>query len=83
MLNIIQWNCRGLKANLNDLLLLITNCTVKHILINCHYLRQIRSKHYKSDNLKDLFENNNPSKIINFIKEIGIVRKIKKKKKVY
>lgn len=51
-------------------------CTVKHILINCHYLRQIRSKHYKSDNLKDLFENNNPSKIINFIKEIGIVRKI-------
>ena len=37
--------------------------TVKHILINCDRFRQIRPKHYQTNNLKNLFKNSKPEEI--------------------
>lgn len=52
--------------------------TIKDILLNCFNFQQTWNKLYKSDNLKNLFENVDPSNM-NFIKEIGLYRRIYKK----
>ena len=50
--------------------------TVEHILINCMDFQPTRQKYYTSANLSDLF-NNVPSRtIVDFIKEIGLYRKL-------
>ena len=43
--------------------------TVKHILINCDRFRQIRPKHYQTNNLKDLFKISKPEELFSFLKE--------------
>ena len=50
--------------------------TVKHILINCDGFRRIRPKHYQTNNLKNLFKNSEPQKILSFLKEINLFNKI-------
>ena len=53
-----------------------TPLTVEHILINCMDFQPTRQKYYTSANLSDLF-NNVPSRtIVDFIKEIGLSRKL-------
>ena len=49
---------------------------VKHILINCDRFRQIRPKHYQTNNLKNLFKNSKPEEILSFLKEINLFIKI-------
>ena len=50
--------------------------TVKHILIECLDYSEIRSKYYRSKNLKALFNTIEPRKIIGFIAEIGLLKRI-------
>ena len=52
--------------------------TVKHILINCDRFWQIHSKHYQTDNLKNLLKNPKPEEILSFLKEINLFIKIVK-----
>jgi len=47
--------------------------TVKHILMECVDLNDIRNKHFVASSIKDLFENVEASKIIDFIKETGFI----------
>ena len=49
--------------------------TVKHILMDCVDFDVARSSHFRADSLKDLFETVDPSKILNFIKDIGLFYK--------
>ena len=50
--------------------------TVKHILINFDRFRQIHPKYYQTNNLKNLFKNSKPEKILSFLKEINLFIKI-------
>ena len=50
--------------------------TVKHILMECSDLIEIRNKYYVVESLKALFSNVSPVKIINFLKEINVYNKI-------
>ena len=50
--------------------------TVEHILLDCTDFTDSRSKYYKSENLKALFDTIEPKKIINFIFEIGLSKRI-------
>ena len=50
--------------------------TVKHILIECVDFAETRKKYYRFKNLKDLFGNSKPSKILGFIREIGLYDKL-------
>ena len=54
------------------------NCqlTIKHILIECIDYSEIRSKYYKSKNQRDLLDTIEPKKIIDFIREIGLFKRI-------
>jgi kelch-like protein 2/3 len=53
-----------------------TPLTVEHILLNCIDFQLIRDKYYTFANLSELF-NNVPSRtIVDFIKEIGLYRKL-------
>ena len=54
------------------------NCqlTIKHILIECKDYQEIRSKYYRSENLKALLNTIETKKIIGFIKEIGLLKRI-------
>jgi len=42
---------------------------VKHILIECVDLNDVRNKHFVASSIKDLFDNIEAQKIIGFIKE--------------
>jgi len=42
---------------------------VKHILVECVYLKDVRNKHFVASSIKDLFDNIEAHKIIDFIKE--------------
>ena len=44
--------------------------------MNCNRFRQIRPKHYKTNNLKDLFKNSKPEEILSFQKETNLFIKI-------
>ena len=43
--------------------------TVKHILVKCVDLKDVRNKHYVASSIKDLFDTIEAHKIIDFIKE--------------
>jgi kelch-like protein 2/3 len=49
-----------------------TNVTVKHILIDCIDYTHIRQKYYNEPDLKKLFANVHPAKILGFLKEINL-----------
>jgi len=44
--------------------------TVKHILVECADLKDVRNKHFVASSIKDVFENVEAQSIIDFIKEI-------------
>ena len=46
--------------------------TVKHILIECAYLLEIRKKCFKERSLYSLFRNVIPEMIFDFLREIGV-----------
>ena len=46
--------------------------TVKHILIECVDFSFIRQRFYSASSMKDLFANTHPTKIISFLKKIGL-----------
>ena len=50
--------------------------TVKHILIDCIDFALVRQKYFHVNSMKELFEEVDPSNILNFIKEIGLLYKI-------
>lgn len=50
--------------------------TIKHLLIDCQSLAQQRARFYNVRNIKELFENINPDKILAFIKHLGLFNKI-------
>jgi len=43
--------------------------TVKHILVECADLKDVRNKHFVASSIKDLFDNTEAHKIVDFIKE--------------
>ena len=50
--------------------------TIKHILLECYDLHEIRIKHYNAVNMKSLFNQISTASILNFLKEINIFTKI-------
>ena len=50
--------------------------TVKHILIECADLLEIRKKYQEEKSLNSLFRNVIPEKKIDFLREIGVFYKI-------
>ena len=49
--------------------------SVKHILIDCVDFAVIRHKYFQVTSMKELFDKVAPSRIISFIKEIGLFYK--------
>ena len=49
---------------------------VKHILIECHDFAHIRNRYFNVNSMGDLFKNVDPSKILKFIKDIGLFYKL-------
>ena len=50
--------------------------TVKHILVECEDFKDTRLKHFLQQDLKELFEENYPNSIIEYLKEIGLYNKM-------
>ena len=50
--------------------------TVKHNLIECADLLEIRKKHFEERSLYSLFRNVIPERIFDFLREIGVFYKI-------
>ena len=50
--------------------------TVKHILVECVDLKDVRNKHFVASSIKDLFDNIEAHKIINFIKETRFYKQL-------
>ena len=50
--------------------------TIKHILLECADLALIRRRFYNVNSLKDLFEEINVNKILDFLKEIDLFNKL-------
>jgi len=48
--------------------------TVKHIVVECADLKDVRNKHLVDSSIKDLFDNIEAHKIIDFIKETCFIR---------
>jgi len=49
---------------------------VKHILVECFDLNDVRNKHFVASNIKDLFNNIEAHKIIDFIKETRFYKQL-------
>ena len=47
--------------------------TVKHILVECADLKDVRNKHFVASSIKDLFDTIEAHKIIDFIKETRFI----------
>jgi len=47
--------------------------TVKHILVECVDLKDVRNKHFVASSIKDLFDSIEVHKIIDFIKETRFI----------
>ena len=45
----------------------------KHILVECVDLKYVRNKHFVASSIKDLFDNIEAHKIIDFIKETDFI----------
>ena len=52
---------------------LLTIINIKHILITCSDLIEIRLSHFTAQSLHELFQEISPEKIFNFLKEINIL----------
>ena len=50
--------------------------TVKHILVECVDLKDVRNKHFVASSMKDLFDSNEAHKIIDFIKETRFYKQL-------
>ena len=50
--------------------------SVKHFLLDCTDFRIIRSRFYRVNGLKELFDTVEPVRIFSFLKEIGLYNKI-------
>jgi len=50
--------------------------TVKHILVECVDLKDVRNKHFVAFSIKDLFDNIEAHKIIDFIKETRFYKQL-------
>ena len=50
--------------------------TVKHILVECVDLKDVRNKHFVASSIKDLFDNIEAHKIIDFIKETRFYKQV-------
>ena len=50
--------------------------TIQHILVNRDGFRRTYPKYYQTGNLKYLFKNTKPEKILNFLKETNFFTKI-------
>jgi len=50
--------------------------TVKHILIECVDLNNVRNKHFVASSIKDLFDNIETHKIIDFITETRFYKQL-------
>ena len=50
--------------------------TIKHILTKCMEFKNIRTKYYKCTNMKSIFDIIEPKKILSFLKEINLFKKI-------
>ena len=50
--------------------------SVKHFLLDCTHFRIIRSRFYRVNILKELFDTVEPVRIFSFLKEIGLYNKI-------
>ena len=50
--------------------------TVKHIMIECVDLNDVRNKHFVASSIKDLFDNIKAQKIIDFIKETRFYKQL-------
>ena len=49
--------------------------TIKHVLLTCSDLIQIRQSHYTAQSLSELFQEISPDKIFNILKEVSIFGK--------
>ena len=50
--------------------------TVKHILVECVNLKDVRNKHFVASSIKDLFDSIEAHKIIDFIKETRFYKQL-------
>ena len=50
--------------------------TVKHILVECADLKDVRNKHFVASSIKDLFDTSEAHKIIDFIKETRFYKQL-------
>ena len=50
--------------------------TVKHILVECVDLKDVRNKHFVASSIKDLFDNIEAHKNIDFIKETRFYKQL-------
>ena len=50
--------------------------TVKHILVECVDLKDVRNKHFDASSIKDLFHSIEAHKIIDFIKETRFYKQL-------
>ena len=51
---------------------LVHGVTVKHILIECNFLKIIRRRHYDVTDLNQLFKTVSSKRILDFVKDIGL-----------
>jgi len=59
-----------------NVVLLSAPLTVKHILIECVDLNDIRNKHFVASSIKNVFDNIEAQKIIDFIKETRFYKQL-------
>ena len=50
--------------------------TVKHILVECVDLKDVRIKHFVASSIEDLYDNTEAHKIIDFIKETRFYKQL-------
>jgi len=49
---------------------------VKHILVDCVDLNDVRNKHFVASSIKDVFDNVEAQKIVDFIKETRFYKQL-------
>ena len=54
----------------------MTYLNVKHILVECVDLKDVRNKHFVASSIKDLFDTIEGHKIIDFIKETRFYKQL-------
>ena len=52
-----------------------TPYTIKHILVECSVLATAKERHFKADNIRDLFENINMDNVLSFLREAELYLK--------